>query len=333
MAEAFHPGKRTRAVPPEKVQNPAYTPCFFFLFMRNKVAQTIYFCDSSCNLLCKIDPQTEQRTKIVAYPDKDSICSPTVDPADGKIYYNNYNRKNDLQHLTRIDPKRKTIEQIGLLSDREEEWYTLCMIDDRLHALIDSGNLSLAVVSVAPKSAAQTPVADFGSLYLALEIPDTPGAFVSFCPPIYDPTTRGLILHIISYTPSEEEWLVRLDLVSQRIIVGDKLKRSQSHFCGFFLKDGVLAGALESRHGVEFRTIDPMNLTFETLIGQIPPVLSFNGNLCYDEATQKGFFLMDNLKYKAYDPSYAIGTYDFRSREFRQLPTPSENLDPFVMFY
>lgn len=304
--------------------------------MGNQTARTIYFCDRSYDLLCKIDPQTEKPIKVLEVPDQYSILSQAVDPTDGKIYGIDNELNPEHSTLVCIDPSRKTIEQIGLLNDREEDMYTLCMIDDRLHALVESSveheNPSLTVVSIDPKSAAQTPVADFGSVCRALGISDTPGAFVSFFPPLYDPATRGLMLHIISYAPSEEEWLVRLDLAEQKIIVGAKLKKSQSHFCGFFLKEGVLAGAFDSRHGVEFRTLDPMNLTLGSLIGQIPPVLSFCGNLCYDEATQKGFFLMDNLEYKAYEPSDAIGTYDFRNREFRQLPTPSEDLDPFVIF-
>lgn len=292
----------------------------------------------------EIDKTTGKLTEIISIPGNQYTQweSLVTDPTSGLIYCNKSfeDPENDFaeqSELYRIDPDKKTIEKVGLLTDQEDTHYSLCLIDGRLHALIDQKTneeehheVLFSLVSIDPNTAAQTSVADFGSLQEALGLSNSINIDTErdLHPLVYDPISKSLIVPIwIEEEDNDVVQLTQLNIADKKIIPGEK---SLEYFIPF-LMDNEVYGAFytENRQSIDFRAINTESLTIGSSIGQA--TLSGNDQFGdedawhYDAATGTGYCIV----WKAFTTNEhsALGTYHFNSKEFKEAAEYSEEIE------
>lgn len=289
----------------------------------------------------EIDTTTGALTPIISLTeDQELDDSRIVISENGKLYYKGWN-SNEERHLYCVDPQSKTIQKIGLLP---EEFYTLCVIDGKLHALIESGDwspenteLSYSLVSVDPNTAATTLVADFGSIYQALNIPTSVVAGLdSEYALVYDPDTKSLIAMIYIDRETDYWQLARLDIVNQKIVPGETVNfdypalfHMGDKVCGAFYNTQETSPNYLGRMGVEFRPINTTTLTSEASIGNVTLEnnVIFGEDIIwrYDAETGKAY----GVVWKNFDTpneESAVAVFDFNTQQFSLFPAYSTDI-------
>lgn len=302
--------------------------------------------DSDTEVLWEIDKATGELTEIVKLPIEVSESVeewwgdyPVVNPADGNIYLYKWFETTNVSDLYRINPTNKTLEKIGQLQDgNEDAHYYLCMVDNQLHALIekettDDEETFYSFVSIDPNTAAQTPVADFGSLHQALNIPlsvsaglDGEGKFY------YDIATKSLIVPIFKDVEGDCWQLTRFDIVNQKIIPG---VGSSDNYISLFVKDSKACGAFynDDINTVDFRVIDTEKLTAGESLGSTSTGNEdkfFGETWIYDTATGKGYATM---YFEDSSDEYSLfGAFDFNTKEFKEIKQYANGIELWTIF-
>ncbi len=302
--------------------------------------------DSDTEVLWEIDKTTGELTEIVKLPTEsnvDSFESPVVDPTNGNIYLYQWIETTDALDLYRINPANKMLEKIGRLKEGiEDTHYDLCVIDNRLHALIekeqyeneDNQETFYSLVAIDPNTAEQTLVADFGSLHQALNIPlsvsaglDGVGKFFG-----YDMATKSLIVPIFKDVETDDDWqLTRFDIVNQKIIPG---VGSSDNYISLFVKDSKACGAFynDDINTVDFRLIDTENLTIGESLGSAFTGSNnkfFEETWAYDAATGKGYTTIADDSSDEYS---AFGAFDFNTKEFKEIKQYANGIGLWTIF-
>ena len=301
--------------------------------------------DSDTEVLWEIDKTTGELTEIVKLPtesNEDSFESPVVDPTNGNIYLYQWIETTDALDLYRINPANKMLEKIGRLKEGiEDTHYDLCVIDNRLHALIekeqyeneDNQETFYSLVAIDPNTAEQTLVADFGSLHQALNIPlsvsaglDGVGKFLG-----YDMATKSLIVSIFKDVEGDDWQLTRFDIVNQKIIPG---VGSSDDYISLFVKDSKACGAFynDDINTVDFRLIDTENLTVGESLGSASTgsTNKFFGEIwAYDAATGKGYTTM---YFEDSSDECLFGAFDFNTKEFKEIKQYANGIGLWTIF-
>lgn len=289
----------------------------------------------------EIDKTTGALTPIISLTsDQELDDSRIVIPENGKLYYKGWN-SNEERHLYCVDPQSKTIQKIGLLP---EDCYTLCVIDGKLHALLESGDWSpegtersYSLVSVDPNTATTTPVADFGSIHQALNIQTSVDASLdSEYALAYDPDTESLITMIYIDRETDCWQLARLDIANQKIVPGETanfdyptLFQMGDKVCGAFQNTQETVPGYLGITSVEFCPINTTTLTAGASNGNITlennVIFSEDIVWRYDAATGKRY----GVVWENFDTpteEHAIAVFDFNTQQFSLLPAYSTDI-------
>ncbi|MDE6499615.1 MAG: DUF4784 family protein [Rikenella sp.] len=297
--------------------------------------------DEDTYVLWEIDKTTGELTEIVKLPTKDEEYdweSPVVDPTTGNIYIickEWIETENSTQiELYRINPNDKTPKFVGVLSNEKDTEYNLCIVDGRLHALVEKtvGKMYennresfYSLVSIDTETAEQTPVADFGSLYQTLDIPgDVPAGIDGTA--IYDKTTNSLIVPIYKDVEIDAWQLARFDITNKKIIPGEKF--NDDDYISIFPKDGTICGAFQTdaANSVDFRPIDTEKLTAGNSIGSIPFECDFDERWCYDASSETAFTTV----YK--NGTHTFVAFDFNTQKFEEIKAYTPGIDLYELF-
>lgn len=300
--------------------------------------------DGTTHVFWEIDKATGELTEIISIPGNQYTQweSLVTDPTNGMIYCNKIyedpdNNFAEQSELYRIDPDKKTIEKVGLLTDQEDTHYSLCLIDGQLHALIDQKTnesehyeVLLSLVSIDPNTAAQTSVADFGSVQEALGLSTSINLDTErdLHPLLYDPISKSLIVPIwIEEEDNDVVQLTKLNIADKKIISGEK---SLEYFIPFLMDDQIYgAFYAENYQSIDFRPINTESLTTGSSIGQV--TLSGNDQFCdedawhYDAETGTGYCIV----WKAFTTNEhcALGTYHFNTKDFKEVAEYPEEIE------
>lgn len=279
----------------------------------------------------EIDTTTGTLTPIISLTRDQAPESKIVILKNGKIYWNTTEDK----HLYCVDPQSKTIQEIGLLP---ENFYTLCFIDGKLHALLISDTeRSYSLVSVDPNTATTTPVADFGSIYQALNIPTSIDAGLdSEYGLVYDPDTKSLITMVYIDRETDCWQLARLDITNQKIVPGETVNfdfptlfQMGDKVCGAFHNTQETSPNYLGVMDVEFRPINTTTLTSGASVGNVTlennVIFSEDIVWRYDAETGKAY----GVVWKNFDTpneKSAIAVFDFNTQQFFLLPAYSTDI-------
>lgn len=306
--------------------------------------------DTDNAVLWEIDKTTGEMTELVQLPvesdNEEWWRLPVVVRVNGNVYCYKKIETGDSERfdLYRVNLSSKTLDKVGQLKDNNEtENYYLCVIDSRLHALIEKESEAgtfYSLVSIDPNTAAQTVVADFGSLHQALNIPTSVSAGLDdsetetlFC---YDATTRSLILSIFKDTETDDWQLVKLDIAGQKIIPGEQFNGDACFT--LFSKDGAVCGAFYNKglNSVDFRSINTESLTAGDLLGSAATENNeafYGETWVYDGVTNKSYTVMEKTRNASgVVEQYVIGVFDFNTGEFSELASHATNFELWAVF-